>query len=420
MMSFRRTPAQVRTQLSSHVVMELVGCVLIGWVVFGANSLPTTWANVAGYLVTAAHLLLGSAYWMSKRVQLARRSGRLPGLWFFRASRFILSGLLVATAPVVAAGMDAEPPALWLPGLGLWMLGVAEHVNYFYFQVMGLRGRWRRARAHFGIDLRMRVEAPPRKRGDHMAEQITDHRAMREGPELRVDAVDKVYGGRYALRGMSMTVSGGCTVALIGPNGAGKSTMLRVLLGLVRATRGAAMINGLPYRRLRDPARIVGASLEDFGAQPSQTGRDHLAVLAAAAGIGRERVARVLAEVDLTWAADRACGGYSLGMRQRLRTAQALLGDPAALILDEPTNGLDPEGIAWMRELIAARAARGDTILFSTHLLEEARRIADEIVAVADGRVVASTRMVDIPRGDVEAWYRTAISGGEHHASVAE
>ena len=220
----------------------------------------------------------------------------------------------------------------------------------------------------------------------------------------------KRYGGVTAVDGLTFTVAPGKVTGFLGSNGAGKSTTLRMLLGLARPTEGAALIGGRPYAQLRDPARTLGALLETESAHPGRTGRDHLRVLAQAAGIPAARVDRVLEETDMTRAARRRVGGYSLGMRQRLGLAAALLGDPEILILDEPANGLDPEGILWLRGLVRDRAAQGRTVLLSSHQLAELSTVVDEILVISRGRLI--THEAVEPGTDLESRYLSLVAAG--------
>jgi ABC-2 type transport system ATP-binding protein len=205
-----------------------------------------------------------------------------------------------------------------------------------------------------------------------------------------VDVQDLVkhYGPVQAVDGLSFTVRHGSITGFLGPNGSGKTTTLRALLGLLTPTSGSATIDGRPYRALADPMREVGAMLE-AAAHPSRTARNHLRIIAAEAKVPRSRVDELLRLVELDGAADRRSGGFSLGMRQRLGLAGALMGDPALLVLDEPSNGLDPEGIVWMRRLLRDFADCAGTVLLSSHLLREVEKIADELVVISGGRIVA-------------------------------
>jgi ABC-2 type transport system ATP-binding protein len=202
---------------------------------------------------------------------------------------------------------------------------------------------------------------------------------------LTAAGLTKRYGPVTAVDGLTFTVEPGQVTGFLGPNGAGKTTTLRMLLGLVAPTAGSALIGGQRYADLRQPRRTVGAVLEATGFHPGRTGRDHLRVLAAAGGIPAERVAAVLDQVGLADAAGRRVRGYSLGMRQRLSLATALLGDPRVLILDEPANGLDPAGMAELRDLLRGLAADGRTVLMSSHVLSEVAQTVNRVIIVAGG-----------------------------------
>ncbi|MGH9082504.1 MAG: ABC transporter ATP-binding protein [Acidimicrobiales bacterium] len=202
---------------------------------------------------------------------------------------------------------------------------------------------------------------------------------------IEVRSLTKRFGGVTAVRDLSFTVEPGRVTGFLGPNGAGKTTTLRVLLDLVRATSGTATIGGRRYRELAEPARHVGAVLEATSFHPARRAGAHLEMMAIAAGIDRGRVPRVLELVGLTGQSRRKVGGYSLGMRQRLQLAGALLGDPEVLVLDEPSNGLDPQGIAWLRELLRYLAGEGRTVLVSSHLLAEMAQTVDDVVIVSHG-----------------------------------
>jgi len=212
---------------------------------------------------------------------------------------------------------------------------------------------------------------------------------MADAAPVEVRELTKRYGSTTAVDGLSFTIRRGAITGFLGPNGAGKSTTLRALLGLVHPTAGDARVEGAPYAKLHDPLGTVGAVLESESFHPGRSGRNHLRVQAAAAGLPAERVDEVLATVELTDAARRRVGGYSLGMRQRLSVAGALLGKPRLLVLDEPANGLDPEGIRWLRRFLRAFAADGGTVLISSHVLPEVAQIVDEVVIIHRGRLVA-------------------------------
>jgi len=205
--------------------------------------------------------------------------------------------------------------------------------------------------------------------------------------EVEVRDLTKTFGRLTAVRGMSFTAPAGKVTGFLGPNGSGKTTTLRIVLGLVREDAGAALIGGVPYGRLLRPRQTVGAMLEATGFHPGRRARDHLRVIADAAGIPRRRVDEVLAQVDLTSAARRRVREFSLGMRQRLGLATALLGDPRVLLLDEPANGLDPAGIAWLRGLLRSQADEGRTVIVASHVLSEVAQTVDHVVIVSAGQV---------------------------------
>ncbi len=205
--------------------------------------------------------------------------------------------------------------------------------------------------------------------------------------EVSIGALTKRFGDVTAVEELSFNVPAGMITGFLGPNGAGKTTTLRMVLGLVEPTAGRALIGGLRYADLPQPRRTVGALLEATGFHPGRSGRDHLRILAEDGGMPPRRVAEVLEIVELAEAADRRVGGYSLGMRQRLGLAAALLGDPAVLILDEPANGLDPAGIAWLRRLLRDLAGQGRTILISSHVLSEVSQTVDRVVIINQGKL---------------------------------
>jgi ABC-2 type transport system ATP-binding protein len=213
----------------------------------------------------------------------------------------------------------------------------------------------------------------------------------------------KRFGSVKAVNGLSFDVEAGRVTGFLGPNGAGKSTTLRALLGLVRPTGGTATFDGRHYEQLERPSAEVGAILEDTGFYPGRTGRNHLRVLAAAGEHPPERVDEVLGIVGLTDSANRRVKGYSMGMRQRLGIASALLGDPEVLILDEPTNGLDPPGISWMRGLLREEAARGRAVLVSSHLLAEVAQSVDDVVVIAKGELRGKGTLEQVLGGDAPA-----------------
>jgi ABC-2 type transport system ATP-binding protein len=213
---------------------------------------------------------------------------------------------------------------------------------------------------------------------------------------ISVRNLTKRYGGRAAVERLTFDVRPGTVTGFLGPNGSGKSTTMRMLLGLTHPDAGEALIGGVPYRSLRWPLCAVGAALDASGTQAGRSGRAHLLSLAAASGLPARRVDEVLAEVGLTDAARRRVGGYSLGMRQRLALAAALLGDPAVLLLDEPLNGLDPAGVHWMRSLLRAQAARGRTVFVSSHLISEMALTADRLIVIDNGRLLADTTAAEL------------------------
>jgi ABC-2 type transport system ATP-binding protein len=210
----------------------------------------------------------------------------------------------------------------------------------------------------------------------------------------------KRFGPIHAVNGLSFDVEAGRVTGFLGPNGAGKSTTLRALLGLVRPTGGTATFAGRRYEELDRPSAQVGAVLEDTGFHPGRTGRNHLRVLAVTGEHPAGRVDEVLSDVGLSDAADRRVKGYSMGMRQRLAIAAALLGDPQVLILDEPTNGLDPPGITWMRGLLREQAAKGRAVLISSHLLAEVAQSVDDVVVIAKGELRGHGTLEQVLGGD--------------------
>ena len=214
-----------------------------------------------------------------------------------------------------------------------------------------------------------------------------------------IENLVKRHGRREVLHGISLEARPGRVTGFVGPNGAGKSSTLRCLLGLDRTDGGRALICGRPYRELREPLRTVGAMLDGSGAHPSRTARAHLRWTAAGAGIPHRRVAEVLDVVGLGGAAGRRVRTLSLGMSQRLGLAAALLGDPEVLVLDEPVNGLDPDGIRWIRTLLRSRAEAGGTVLVSSHVLAELAEVADDVVVIADGRVRAAGTLAEVASG---------------------
>jgi ABC-2 type transport system ATP-binding protein len=213
---------------------------------------------------------------------------------------------------------------------------------------------------------------------------------------IEVVGLRKRFGPTLALDGMSFTVQPGQVTGFVGPNGAGKSTTMRVVLGLDAADEGSALIGGQPYRRLRHPLSHVGSLLDASALQPGRSARNHLLWLAHSQGLGVGRVDEVIAQAGLDQAVRRKAGGFSLGMRQRLGIAAAMLGDPPVLMMDEPFNGMDPEGIVWMRGFLADLARQGRAVLVSSHLMSELQDTADHLVVVGRGKVIADTSVAEL------------------------
>ncbi|MHB1508780.1 MAG: ATP-binding cassette domain-containing protein [Acidimicrobiales bacterium] len=213
---------------------------------------------------------------------------------------------------------------------------------------------------------------------------------------IEMTGVCKRYGEVAALDGMSFSVRPGRVTGFIGPNGAGKSTAMRVILGLDAPDEGTALVGGQPYRTLHRPLTHVGALLDADALQPSRSGRNHLFSMAKSQRISAGRVEEVIDMVGLTGAAKRKAGGYSLGMRQRLGIAAAMLGDPPIVMMDEPFNGIDPEGIIWMREFLRSLAAEGRSVLISSHLMSELEDVVDHVVVVGRGRVLADATIGEL------------------------
>jgi ABC-2 type transport system ATP-binding protein len=229
-----------------------------------------------------------------------------------------------------------------------------------------------------------------------LEETIDKGKTMRPAT-LDVQGLTKRYGKAVVVVDhLSFEVPPGKVTGFLGPNGAGKSTTLRMLLGLVRPSAGRSTIAGQEYTRLQNRSRVVGALLDTDQFHPGRSGRNHLRALTAASGVPDSRVDEVLAEVELLGAADKKVGAYSLGMRQRLGIAAALLGDPQVLILDEPANGLDPAGMRWLRLFLRGLAEQGRTVLVSSHQLGEVAQMADDVVVIAAGRLVAQKSVADL------------------------
>ena len=221
-------------------------------------------------------------------------------------------------------------------------------------------------------------------------------------------ALTKVFGGRIrAVDHLSFAVEPGSVTGFLGPNGAGKTTTLRMLLGLVKPTSGSSTINGVPYYRLDKPLTVVGAALESSSFHPARSGRNHLRVMCAAAGLPDQRADEVLDLVGLRDAGKRKVRTYSMGMRQRLALAAALIGNPHVLMLDEPANGLDPEGIVWLRTFFRQLAAQGRTVLVSSHQLNEVQEFADRVVILDHGRLIRSGSIAELTAGTDTVVVRT-------------
>ncbi len=232
----------------------------------------------------------------------------------------------------------------------------------------------------------------------------------------------KSYGSTVAVQDVSFTVRPGTVTGFLGPNGAGKSTTMRMIIGLDRPDAGQATINGKSYRELSWPLREVGAMLEAKSFHPGRSAKSHLASLAASNDIPDQRVEEVLAITGLTSVADRRAGKFSLGMAQRLGIAAALLGDPGVVILDEPVNGLDPEGIRWMRSLLRSLAADGRAVLISSHLINEVAVTADDLIVIGRGRLLAQTTVAELSAsaGSLEeAFFRLTDSVSEYQGRAA-
>ena len=232
--------------------------------------------------------------------------------------------------------------------------------------------------------------------------------------EVAVRRLTKQFGQVTAVREMTFVVPAGAVTAFLGPNGSGKTTTLRMLLGLIRPTSGEAVIGGRPYARLDHPRRRVGALLEATGFHPGRRARDHLRVLAAGEAIPGDRVDQVLAQAGLAEHAHRRVRGFSLGMRQRLGIAAALLGDPGVLLLDEPANGLDPAGHAWLRGLLRSLAAEGRTVVVASHLLSEVALTADHAVIVSAGELRFAGPLRELGDGALEAAFLRLTGEADH------
>ncbi len=223
---------------------------------------------------------------------------------------------------------------------------------------------------------------------------------------IEVRNLTKTFGSLRAVDNLSFAVEPGRITGFLGPNGAGKTTTLRMLLGLVRPTSGSATIGGQHYRDIDTPQRVVGSALEATNFHPGRSGRNHLMVLADTAGVESKRVDEVLEMVGIPAAAKKRAGGYSMGMRQRLGLAAAMLADPQVLLLDEPANGLDPEGIRWLRMFLRHLSSEGKTILISSHMLSEVEQTVDDVVIIANGRFIQQGSVADL-HGDKRSIVRT-------------
>jgi ABC-2 type transport system ATP-binding protein len=234
------------------------------------------------------------------------------------------------------------------------------------------------------------------------------------GPVVAVERLTKRYGPQVAVDGLTFSLDRGMITGFLGPNGAGKTTTLRVLLGLAEPTAGTALVFGRRYAQLEHPARTVGAVLESDDFYPGRSGRNHLRVLALAAGISFSRVEEMLGAVRLVSAAARPVRSYSMGMRQRLGLAAALLGEPKLLILDEPINGLDPAGVHWLRTFLRGFAERGGTVLISSHVLAEVAQTVDRVLIINEGRLLADATVDELSRRgqSLEAAYLALTTAG--------
>lgn len=229
---------------------------------------------------------------------------------------------------------------------------------------------------------------------------------------IQFEQLVKQYGKQQAVAGLSASVQMGRITGFLGPNGAGKSTTLRCLVGLSDPTSGSAVILGAPYKELENPLSRVGTVLDSRGFHPALTGKQNLKVVAAAAGIPDSRVEEVLAMVELSDAAGKRMKNYSLGMKQRLALAGAILGNPEILILDEPANGLDPAGIAWLRKFLRSMAEQGKTILVSSHQLAEMQNTVDDVLIINKGRLIAQGTMAEVKgEGTLEEAFLTLTEG---------
>lgn len=283
------------------------------------------------------------------------------------------------------------------------------------------------SRAGVRLSVRLATASPSGALGDQAKWYLSQRHNLAKGTTrvpgstmaaIEIEGVSKRFGSVQAVSELSFEVASGRVTGFLGPNGAGKSTTLRILLGLVHADRGRARFAGRRYTELAHPSAAVGAVLEEASYHPGRTGRNHLRVLAAAGRHPARRVDEVLEQVGLAAAADRRVKGYSMGMRQRLAIAAALLGDPEVLILDEPANGLDPPGIRWMRELLRAEAGRGRAVLVSSHLLSEVAQSVDEVVVISHGVLRASGSLETVLGSGTEPVTRVRADDDGRLASI--
>ena len=245
---------------------------------------------------------------------------------------------------------------------------------------------------------------------------------MSQQATIEVIGLRKRFGRTQALDGITFTVAAGTVTGFVGPNGAGKSTTMRVILGLDSVDEGTALIGGRPYISLTHPMRHIGSLLDAGALQPSRSGRNHLLWIARSQQLPSRRVDEVIELVGLGRAARRKAGGYSLGMRQRLGIAAAMLGDPPTLIMDEPFNGMDPDGIIWMRGFLRELAAEGRAVLVSSHLLSELPDVADHVVVIGRGRVLADATIAELTAGQstLEDVYLRLTTGAVEYRSGGE
>ena len=238
-------------------------------------------------------------------------------------------------------------------------------------------------------------------------DRAADPAAHVTGARIEVRGLTKDFGSFRAVDDLTFTVEPGRITGFLGPNGAGKTTTLRMLLGLVRPTAGTATIGGHRYHDIHNPMRVVGSALEATNFHPGRSGRNHLRVLADTAGVSERRIDELLELVGIPAAARKRAGGYSMGMRQRLGLAATLLGDPKVLILDEPANGLDPEGIRWLRGFLRHLSRQGKTILVSSHMLQEVEQTVDDVVIISNGRLVRQGPIAEL-HGAPQSLVRTS------------